>query len=79
VGGVLSAAQLSGDRRLLAVAEDAAHTLLSSSYYLWPSPLPMSRVRMQPLTPLNFPVWLAARVMDVAWYATQRASLAVFL
>jgi len=73
VGGTLSAAQLSGDRRLLAVAEQAAHTLLSSSYLLWPSPLPMGRVRMQPLTLPNFPVWLAARVMDAAWYLYERA------
>lgn len=68
VGGLLSAAQLSGDRRLLVVAEEAAHTLLSSSYLLWPSSLPIGRVRMQPLTPLNFPIWLIARVMDVSWY-----------
>jgi mannosyl-oligosaccharide alpha-1,2-mannosidase len=72
VGGTLSAAQLSGDARLLAVAEDAAHTLLSSSYFLWPSPLPMARVRMQPLTVLNFPVWLLARIMDAAWYLYER-------
>lgn len=72
VGGLLSAAQLSGDRRLLVVAEEAAHTLLSSSYLLWPSPLPIGRVRMQPLTPLNFPVWLIARVMDVSWYLFER-------
>ena len=73
VGGVLSAAQLSGDRRLLALAEEAAHTLLSSSYLLWLSPLPMPRVRMQPLTVLNFPVWLAARTMDVVWCLFERA------
>lgn len=72
VGGTLSAAQLSGDARLLAVAESAAHTLLSSSYFLWPSPLPMPRVRMQPLTVLNFPVWLLARVMDAAWFLYER-------
>jgi mannosyl-oligosaccharide alpha-1,2-mannosidase len=73
IGGTLSAAQLSGDARLLAVAEDAAHTLLSSAYVLWPSPLPMTRVRMQPLTVLNFPVWLLARAMDAAWYLFERA------
>jgi hypothetical protein len=69
VGGLLSAAQLSGDKRLFAAAEEAANILLSSSYIFWPSPLPMPRVRMQPLTLLNFPVWLVARTMDVAWCA----------
>jgi hypothetical protein len=69
VGGLLSAAQLSGDKRLFAAAEEAANILLSSSYILWPSPLPMPRVRMQPLTLLNFPVWLVARTMDVSWCA----------
>ena len=72
VGGTLSAAQLSGDKRLLAVAEEAAHTLLSSSYLLWPSPLPMGRVRMQPLTLTNFPLWLVARVMDASWFLYER-------
>jgi hypothetical protein len=72
VGGLLSAAQLSGDSRLLAVAEDAAHTLISSAYLLWPSALPMTRVRMQPLTLFNFPVWCLARVLDVAWYLGER-------
>ena len=67
VGGILSAAQLSGDPRLLALASDAAHTLVSSAYLLWPSPLMMGRVRMQPLTLANFPAWLLARAMDAAW------------
>ena len=67
VGGLLSAAQLSRDERLLALARDAAHTLLSSAYVLWPSPLLVDRVRMQPLTLRNLPFWIIARVMDAAW------------
>jgi hypothetical protein len=67
VGGILSAAQLSGDARLLTLAADAAHTLISSAYSLWPSPLMMGRVRMQPLSITNFPAWLLARAMDAAW------------
>jgi mannosyl-oligosaccharide alpha-1,2-mannosidase len=73
IGGLLSAAQLSGDPRLLSLASDAAHTLLSSAYVLWPSPLMMDRVRMQPLTLRNFPFWLTARVMDTAWMLWQCA------
>lgn len=67
VGGLLSAAQLSRDERLLALARDAAHTLLSSAYVLWPSPLLVDRVRMQPLTLRNLPFWIIARVMDAVW------------
>jgi hypothetical protein len=74
VGGLLSAAQLSGDSRLLRLASDAAHTLLSSAYFLWPSPLMVDRVRMQPLTLWNFPFWLTARIMDATWMMWQRAS-----
>ncbi len=74
IGGLLSAAQLSGDLRLLSLASDAAHTLLSSAYFLWPSPLMVGRVRMQPLTFWNFPFWLAARIMDATWMLWERAS-----
>jgi len=74
IGGLLSAAQLSGDSRLLSLASDAAHTLLSSAYFLWPSPLMVGRVRMQPLTFRNFPFWLTARIMDATWMLWQRAS-----
>ena len=74
IGGLLSAAQLSGDSRLLSLASDAAHTLLSSAYFLWPSPLMVGRVRMQPLTFRNFPLWLTARIMDATWMLWQRAS-----
>jgi hypothetical protein len=73
IGGLLSAAQLSGDSRLLSLASDAAHTLLSSAYLLWPNPLMMDRVRMQPLTLGNFPFWLSARVMDATWMLWRRA------
>jgi hypothetical protein len=73
IGGLLSAAQLSGDSRLLSLASDAAHTLLSSAYLLWPNPLMMDRVRMQPLTLRNFPFWLSARVMDATWMLWQHA------
>jgi hypothetical protein len=48
IGGLLNAAQLSGDSRLLSLASDAAHTQLSSAYFLRPSPLMVGRVRMQP-------------------------------
>jgi len=74
VGGLLSAAQLSGDPRLLSLASDAAHTLLSSAYFLWPSPLMVGRVRMQPLTFRNFLVWLTARIMDATWMLWERTS-----
>jgi hypothetical protein len=89
VGGLLSAAQLSHNTRLLALARDAAHTLVSSayvillpsisyrdilcSYLLWPSALMADRVRMQPLTLSNLPCWLLARAMDGVWMVWQCA------